>query len=154
MASAENIGSIRGGRSKNYFFHQRRKRSKTLSFVAFDFYRRNWIIDTESAPSNSLYRVTFALNGTATKAHFFFTSIMCTLPVFLLAPTKGRASDPIPNMLTREQQAQLMPRSILDELWQVTGDLYPTTRQSEITRKKFVKHMRENPKSCHLVVSR
>ena len=111
-------------------------------------------INLKPTTTNRLYYVILALNGTATKAHFFFTSIMCTLPVFLLAPTKGRASDPIPNMLTREQQAQLMPRSILDELWQVTGDLYPTTGQSEIARKKFVKHMRENPKSCHLVVPR
>lgn len=70
---------------------------------------------------------------------FFLTSIVCTLPVFLLATTEGRASEPVPNVLTREQQAQLTPQSILDELMAGNGRFVSNT----LTERNHSKQVRE-----------
>jgi len=43
-------------------------------------------------------------------------SIICAFLAFLLLLNESRAIEPIPKVLTQEQQAQLTPQSILDEL--------------------------------------
>ena len=45
---------------------------------------------------------------------------MCTLPAFLLALTEVGACEPVPKVLT-QQQAQLTPQNILDELMAGNG---------------------------------
>ena len=44
------------------------------------------------------------------------TSIICAFLAFLLLLNESRAIEPVPKVLTQEQQAQLTPQSILDEL--------------------------------------
>ena len=44
------------------------------------------------------------------------TSIICAFLAFLLLRNESRAIEPVPKVLTQEQQAQLTPQSILDEL--------------------------------------
>ncbi len=72
-------------------------------------------INLKPTTTNRLYYVILALNGTATMTRFILTLIVCT-SAFLLTLNKTRATEPAPNVLTQEQQAQLTPQNILDEL--------------------------------------